>query len=74
MDKSELKKRKVSIAEEEKPILAEEEIEKVKDELPFKGKVFLARKKKPDSWIVVAVQVYLSRFSKVIHLKLNSLI
>jgi hypothetical protein len=29
------------------------------DELPYRGKVFLARKKKPDSWACIAVQASL---------------
>ena len=28
------------------------------DDLPYKGKVFLARRKKPDSWKMIAFQVY----------------
>ena len=29
------------------------------DDLPYKGKVFLARRKKPDSWKMIGFQVFL---------------
>ena len=36
---------------------ANDESEDSDDELPYGGKVFLARRRKPDSWLCIAIQV-----------------
>ena len=60
---SDLKKRNVK--EEDKELLINnnydnyvDEDEEDYDDLPYKGKVYLARKKRDDSWLCVGLQVY----------------
>lgn len=59
-----LKRRNVMTEEEEEALLERlygsreyDEDEDSDDELPYGGKVYLARKSKPDGWACIAVQV-----------------
>jgi hypothetical protein len=52
MKREGLKKRNFSTLEDAKPLYDE-----LTNDLPYKGKVFLARKKKPDSWLMIIFQV-----------------
>ncbi len=49
-----IKKRNVSQANLKEPLIEEEQMEY---DLPYGGKVFLARKKKDDSWLMIIFQV-----------------
>lgn len=57
-----LKKRNVMTEEEQEALLEKiygnyDEDADSDDELPYGGKVYLARKAKPDSWACIAIQV-----------------
>ena len=49
-----LKRRNTAHADDEKSLIADDD---AISDLPYKGKVFLARRKKPDSWKMIAFQV-----------------
>lgn len=60
---SDLKKRNVKEEDKEQLINNNydnyvDEDEEDYDDLPYKGKVYLARKKRDDSWLCVGLQVY----------------
>lgn len=56
-------KKRTVIKEEEKDLLSNDydnyvhEDEEDYDDLPYKGKVYLARKKRDDSWLCIGIQV-----------------
>lgn len=74
MDKVNLKKRRKNSTQQPKTKEEQEElIEKLllkenedddfsDDDLPYGGKVYLARRSKPDSWACIALQVFLFHF------------
>jgi hypothetical protein len=59
MKNFELKKRRKSSLSEQDPRL----LYNIEEELPYGGKVFIARQKKPDSWPMIIFQAFLILFA-----------